>query len=55
MSKYTTLYSGSEISFPITKSFNESLFIGGIKDCSLINKMFKLNKGLVGAIQKVYI
>jgi hypothetical protein len=32
---------------------NESLFIGGVKDVSKINKKFKLTIGLVGAIQRV--
>lgn len=35
--------------------FNDSLFIGGIKDSSKINKKFKMSKGLKGALQKVII
>lgn len=33
--------------------FNETLFIGGIKESSRMNKKFKISKGLKGAIQKV--
>lgn len=33
--------------------FNESLYIGGVKDLSQINHQFRITKGFNGAIQKV--
>lgn len=46
----------NEIStLPTSFNLNESLFIGGIKDSSKINKNFKINNGLHGAIQIVNI
>ena len=44
---------GSEIRIPSYFSFNDSLFIGGAKESSKINKLFKLNKGFKGAMQRV--
>lgn len=47
--------SGSDFSFPENFHFNESLFVGGVKDISVVSKLFKMTKGLKGAIQKANI
>jgi len=50
---FSKQFLASEFKIPANYRFNDSLFIGGVKEIKEINHAFKMSKGLKGAMQRV--